>query len=186
MATQIGTMLAAASAQTVPVVRGIRDDQLGHPTPCDDFQVRDLFNHLYQIVVGFQELAAGKQPDFGTTPDELGGDWRGRFAEQADRLVEAWSDPGALEGVSPAMGMPQEAVGRLALLDLTVHGWDLARATGQRYAPDRTAVRLLTPLAEQMGPQAREMGVFDEPIEVAEDAGDFERLLALTGRRATL
>nr|WP_296071236.1 TIGR03086 family metal-binding protein [uncultured Actinoplanes sp.] len=186
MATQIGTMLAAAAAQTVPVVRGIRDDQLGHPTPCDDFQVRDLFNHLYQVVVNFQELAARKQPDFATTPDELSGDWRSRFAEQAGRLVEAWSDPDALEGVSPAMGMPQETVGQLILLDLTVHGWDLARATGQRYTPDQAAVRLLTPLAERMGPQAREMGVFGAPVEVAETAGAFERLLALTGRRATL
>jgi uncharacterized protein (TIGR03086 family) len=186
MATQIGTMLAAASAQTVPVVRGIRDDQLGHPTPCDDFQVRDLLNHLYQIVVNFQELAARKQPDFSTTPDELSGDWRARFAEQTDRLVEAWSEPDALAGVSPGMGMPQEAVGRLVLLDLTVHGWDLARATGQRYTPDQAAVRLLTPLAEQMGPQAREMGVFGDPVEVADTAGEFERLLALTGRKATL
>src|SRR4051794_322243 len=110
MATQIGTLLAAASARTVPVVRGIRDDQLGHPTPCDDFQVRELFNHLYQIVVNFQELAARKEPEFEHTPDEFSGDWRARFAEQADRLVEAWSDPVALEGVSPAMGMPQEVV----------------------------------------------------------------------------
>ncbi|NMO57103.1 TIGR03086 family protein [Actinoplanes sp. TBRC 11911] len=186
METQISTLLTAAAARTVPVIRGIRDDQLGHPTPCEDFRVRELFNHLYQNVGNFTELAARKEPDSTTTPDEITGDWRTRFAEQTERLVEAWSDPAALEGTSPASGMPQEMVGGLALLELTVHGWDVARATGQRYTPDPAAVALLIPLFEQVGQVGRDLGLYGEVIEVGAEAGDFARLLGLTGRQTVL
>ena len=186
MGTQISTLLAAAAARTVPVIQGIRDDQLGHPTPCDDFRVRELFNHVYQNVVNFSDLAVRKEPDSSTTPDEISGDWRFRFAEQTQRLVEAWSDPEALDGVSPATGMPQEMVGGLALLELTVHGWDMARATGQCYTPDPAAVALLIPLFEQVGPVGRDMGLYAAQVEPTAAAGDFERLLGLTGRRTSL
>jgi uncharacterized protein (TIGR03086 family) len=186
METQISMLLAAAAARTVPVIQGIRDDQLGHPTPCDDFRVHELFNHLYQNVGNFTDLAERKEPDSSTTPDEVIGDWRTRFAEQTERLVEAWSDREALEGVSPGSGMPQEMVAGLALLELTVHGWDVARATGQRYTPDPAAVALLIPLFEQVGQQGRDLGLYADVVEVAPGAGDFERLLALTGRRTAL
>jgi uncharacterized protein (TIGR03086 family) len=185
MGTQMSTLLAAAAVRTVPVIQGIRDDQLGHPTPCDDFRVHELFNHFYLNVVNFTEMASRKEPDAVTTPDEISGEWRTRFAEQVERLVEAWSHPAALEGVSPA-GMPQEMVGGLALLELTVHGWDVARATGQRYTPDPAAVALLIPLFEQVGDMGREMGLYADVVEVAAGAGDFERLLGLTGRRTAL
>lgn len=176
--------MAAAAEQTVPVVLGIEDKQLDEPTPCTEFRVRDLVNHLYQVVVNFQALAARETVDWAKPNDEIEGDWRDRFAAETGRLVAAWSDPAALEGVSPGMGMPQEAVGAMALLDLTVHGWDLAQATGQPYRPDADAVAALCPMAEQMGPMARDMGVFAAEAEVGPDAGGFERLLALTGRRA--
>jgi uncharacterized protein (TIGR03086 family) len=177
--------MTAAAARTIPVIRGIEDGQLADPTPCDKFLVRDLLNHLHQVVVNFQTLAAREAPDFSTTPDVIESDWRGRLAVETDRLAVAWSDPSALDGVSPGMGLPQEVVGGLALLDLTVHGWDLAQATGQSYTPDPDAVAALRPLAEQMAPRARTMGVFGEPAEAGPDAGAFDRLLAITGRKPT-
>jgi uncharacterized protein (TIGR03086 family) len=143
-----------------------------------EFQVRDLVNHLYQVVVNFQALAARETVAWAAPKDQTEGDWRERFAAEAGRLAVAWSDPAALEGISPGMGMPQQAVGLMALLDLTVQGWDLARATGQPYQPDADAVALLSPMAEQMGPMAREMGVFAAQTETAPDADSFERLLA--------
>ncbi|KAB1931732.1 TIGR03086 family protein, partial [Micromonospora sp. ALFpr18c] len=51
----------------------------------------------------------------------------------------------------------------MALLDLTVHGWDLAVATGQPYQPAPEAVAELHGLVEQLGPTARKMGVFADP-----------------------
>lgn len=56
--TTISALLAAAADRAVPVVRGVRDDQLEAPTPCADYTVRDLLNHLFHIVIGFTVRAA--------------------------------------------------------------------------------------------------------------------------------
>ncbi|MEU8821031.1 TIGR03086 family metal-binding protein [Actinoplanes sp. NPDC048796] len=182
MTTEISTLLAAAAERTLPVIREVRDDQLDEPTPCAEFRVRDLLNHLFQVVVNFQALAVREQPDFSTTPDVITGDWRRRFTDETATLIKAWSDPAALEGNSPGMGLPQPVVGNLVLVDLTVHGWDLAQATGQSYEPDPAAVKVLSPVIAQMAPQARQMGVFEDEVPVPEGASDFVRLLAISGR----
>lgn len=179
---KISDLLREAAARAVPVVRAIDESQFDAPTPCEQFSVRDLLNHLIHVTIGFQSLADKKPFDFGTTPDYLAGDWRDRFEAETKQLVEAWSDPSALDGVSPGMGLPQETVGNMILLDLTVHSWDLAQATGQEYQPHPDAVRSLHGLVEQMGPTARKMKVFGEPVPVPPDASDFERLLGATGR----
>ena len=166
------------------MVRGIDDEQLSEPTPCTEFQVRDLLNHLFLVVVNFQALATKQQVDFDTKPDFLTGDWRARFADETRKLVEAWSDPAALEGTSPRMGLPQAAVANLVLVDLTVHGWDLSRGTGQAYAPSPEVVAAVTPFTEQMAPLGRQRGTFGEMTEFPPDADEFTRLLSLTGRKA--
>jgi uncharacterized protein (TIGR03086 family) len=182
MTAKISEMLDAAAREAVPVVRGMGEDQLGKRTPCAEYTVRDLLNHLFHVVIGFQALAAKKDADFTTTPDYFSGDWRGRFADETVRLVEAWAAPGADEGVSGSMNFPARTVGNMVLLDLTVHAWDLARATGQDFTADAASVRALSALIEEMGPTPREMKVFGEPFPVPEGASAFDTLLAATGR----
>ncbi|MEU0942588.1 TIGR03086 family metal-binding protein [Streptomyces canus] len=182
----IGELLGTARERAVPVVRGIADTALGAATPCAEYDVRELVNHLFQVIVQFQRLAAKEPSDFGEAAADRvaeGPDWRERFAVEADRLVSAWSAPGAEEGTTGAMDMPARLVGSMALLDLTVHVWDLARATGQEYGvPDEAVVAELTGAVAELAPTARKMGVFGEPVAVAEGASAFERLLAGTGR----
>ncbi|MFC0507490.1 TIGR03086 family metal-binding protein [Micromonospora costi] len=182
MATQTSDLLAAAAAPTAAVVRGIADDQLDLPTPCQDYSVRDLLNHLFQVVVNFQDLASKRPVEWADKPDFLADGWRDRFEAETGRLVTAWADPASLEGVSPGMGMPQSTVGGMALLDLVVHGWDLAVATGQPYAPAPEATAALHELAEQLGPTARKMGVFGEPVPTDGTVPELHRLLGVTGR----
>ncbi|MFI0975740.1 TIGR03086 family metal-binding protein [Streptomyces sp. NPDC021093] len=184
MNDKISDMLAVAAARAEPVVRGVADGQLGARTPCADYDVRDLLNHLFHVVVGFQSLAAGKEADFSTTPDYLKGNWRDRFGAETALLVTAWAAPGADEGTKGSMNLPARTVGSMALLDLTVHAWDLARATGQDFTPDEEGLRALGALVTQMGPTARQMKVLAEPCPVVEGATPFEELLASTGRRA--
>ncbi|MFJ7076315.1 TIGR03086 family metal-binding protein [Streptomyces sp. NPDC098781] len=182
----IGELLGMARERAVPVVRGIPDAALAAPTPCAEYDVRALVNHLFQVIVQFQRLAAKEASDFGdTTPDRVAEspEWRERLAGEADRLVAAWSAPGAEEGTTGAMDMPARLVGSMALLDLTVHVWDLARATGQEYpGADEAVVAELTGAVDQLAPTARKMGVFGEPAPEPEGASAFERLIALTGR----
>jgi uncharacterized protein (TIGR03086 family) len=181
----IGELLAMARGRAVAVVAGISDAALVAPTPCAEYDVKALVNHLFQVVVQFQRLAVKEASDFGETPDRVGEgpDWRERFAGEADRLVAAWSAPGAEEGTTGAMDMPARLVGSMALLDLTVHVWDLARATGQEYPDaDDAIVAQLTDTVAELAPTAKKMGVFGEPVRAPEGASAFERLLAGTGR----
>lgn len=182
MTTPISELLDAAARHALPVVRELPEPRFADPTPCAEYTVADLMNHLYQVVVNFRSLAAKEQPDWARTPDYLHGEWRDGFAEATARLAEAWSAPDAEEGVSPGMGLPARTVGQMALLDLTLHAWDLARATGLDFAPAPGAVAELADLVETMGPTARKMGVFGDPVGVRAEADDFTRLLGATGR----
>ncbi|MFJ8224842.1 TIGR03086 family metal-binding protein [Streptomyces griseus] len=182
MTQTIGELLEAAAERAVPVVRGIDDGQLGAGTPCAEYDVRALVNHLFQVVVNFQALAAREEVDFGREPEFVAGDWRGRFGDETARLVAAWSVPGVEEGTTGQMGLPARTVGLMVLGDLTVHAWDLARATGSDFVPEEGVVDELGPGLAAMAPQAREMKVFGEPFPVGEGATAFERLLAVTGR----
>lgn len=180
--TTISKLLRDAADVAVPVLGGIQDEQLGAATPCTEYRVGDLVNHLFQVVVNFQSLARREPADFSTTPDVLGTDWRARFVTETDALVAAWSPASALEGVSPGMGLPQPTVGRMALLDLTLHAWDLAVATGQAYTPSAAAVDELLVMVDEMGPMARQMKVFGDEVPVGADADAFTRLLGEAGR----
>ncbi|MEU4091423.1 TIGR03086 family metal-binding protein [Streptomyces sp. NPDC026673] len=185
MTTRTGELIAAARDRALPVVRALPDDALDVPTPCAEYDVRHLLNHLFHVVVGFQALAAREEADFSVTPDRLteyGDGWRERFEKETALLADAWSVPGADEGVAGSMNLPAHTVGAMALLDLTVHAWDLARATGLPYAPDADGLRALEELVAAMGPTARTMGVFGEPAPVPAGASAFEALLASTGR----
>lgn len=182
MSEEISGLLKSAAAAARPVVDGVGEEHFGAPTPCAEYDVKALLNHLFQVVTNFQALASRGSADFSSTPDRLTGDWRGEFGAETERLVAAWSAPDALEGVSAGMGLPQAIVARMALLDLTLHAWDLARATGQDFTPADGTVSALFELVDTMAPTARERGMFGEPVEVPEGASDFERLLGETGR----
>ncbi|MEU6391872.1 TIGR03086 family metal-binding protein [Streptomyces sp. NPDC046939] len=183
-ARRMGELLGSAAERAVPVVSGLPDAALTAPTPCAEYDVKALVNHLFQVVVEFRKLAAKRDADFTTTPDRVGeeGDWRERFAGAVEELVAAWSAPGAEEGTSGAMNMPARLVGAMVLLDLTVHAWDLARATGQPYEAPPQVVGVLAEAVAELAPTARSMGVFGEPVPARAGASPFDRLLAATGR----
>jgi uncharacterized protein (TIGR03086 family) len=182
MATKTSDLLAVAAPRTVALVRGVSDDQLDLPTPCPDYSVRDLLNHLYDVVVNFQSLAAKQPVDWAQKSDHLTDGWRDGFAAETDRVIRAWSDPAAVEGDSPGMGLPQATVGDMLLADLTVHAWDLARATGQELAAERATVSAIHGFMDRMGDTGRQMGAFGEPVPTSPDAPELDRLLGRTGR----
>ncbi|WP_171908308.1 maleylpyruvate isomerase N-terminal domain-containing protein, partial [Streptomyces niveus] len=65
MTGKISTLLETAAADALPVLRGVRDDQLALPTPCAEYDVRGLLDHLFQVITNFQVLAAKGESDFG-------------------------------------------------------------------------------------------------------------------------
>ena len=179
---KISELLEAAAERAFPVIDGIVDDDLARLTPCTEYDVRALLDHLFQVVVNFQALAADGAVDFSEVPESVVGDWRARFREETAKLVAAWAAPGAEEGTKGAMGFEARTVGNMVLSDLTIHAWDLARATGQEYVADESVLDEIGPAVAAMAPQGREAKVYGEPYPVPEGAGPLERMLALTGR----
>lgn len=168
-------LMTRATERTAGLVRAVRGDQLGLSTPCAKFDVKDLINHLEWVAEMFESLAR-KGPNVDQGP------YAGDFPERAERTLAAWSRPDAWEGTSPAMGLPMTALAHMYLVDLVVHGWDLARATGQEYEPDLGAVSRALRFTEQMVETGRQHGIFGPPVPVPDEAPVFDRLLGVIGR----
>jgi uncharacterized protein (TIGR03086 family) len=111
------------------VIAGVRADQYGAATPCEDWTVRDLLDHMIGVVDGLGTAAAGKAP----TPFELADDPAGQFETASAAAVAAWRQPGVLDRVVDAGPgpMPGRVLASINLLDTATHTWDLATATGQ-------------------------------------------------------
>ncbi|GGP95946.1 TIGR03086 family metal-binding protein [Streptomyces roseolilacinus] len=187
MTNSLSGRLGTAVDGFLPVVRALPDERLTDPTPCSEYDVRRLLDHLFQVVVQFQLLAVKKDADFSAEPEAVTerADWRDAFAAETSALVEAWAAPGAEEGTAGGMGLPASVVGHMVLGDLVVHAWDLARATGQDYTPAPAVVDDLLVVFGELAPAGRKMGVFGEehPLPAGgAGASAWERLLALTGR----
>ena len=178
--------LGPQAAEVARVVAGIRDDQLGDPTPCAGTPVAGLLAHVVGLTTAFR-MAAEKTPARGqpsASPDDLPADWRTRIPAQLDALAAAWQRPSAWEGTAEAGGvvMPAPVAAIVALDEVLVHGWDLAVATGQAYAADPTSVAACTEFAAQAAAEGPTPGLFGPPVPVPDDAPPLDRLLGLTGR----
>ena len=109
--------------------------------------------------------------------------WRDRLARDLLTLADAWSDPQAWEGSTYAgsFELPADVAGLVALDELVVHGWDIAVATGQPYAP--TVPEVEAAMAFVTGFEApRDGRLFGPVVPVPGDATALDRLLGLTGR----
>ncbi|MFI7633317.1 TIGR03086 family metal-binding protein [Nonomuraea sp. NPDC049400] len=168
-------VMTRATERTAGLVRAVRPEQLGFATPCEKFDVKDLINHLEWVAEMF-ELLGRKEP----RPEQ--GPYAGDFPERAERMLAAWSRPEAWEGTSPDMGLPMTALAHMYLVDMVVHGWDLARATGQEYGPDPEALSRAWHFTDQMVEMGRQYGAFGPPVAVPDDAPQFDRLLGIMGR----
>ncbi|MFE0178348.1 TIGR03086 family metal-binding protein [Streptomyces sp. NPDC059002] len=170
----------------------VTDEQLAAPTPCPDYAVRHLLGHVLSLSRAFadaarKDLGPGLDRAPGSFVPDVGPGWRGELPKALDALAEAWRDPAAWQGMTRAGGvdLPGEVAGLVAVDELVVHGWDLARATGQEYAPDAASLgaaeALLTP-AEGGDGDGPEGGLFGTPVPVPADAPLLDRVIGLSGR----
>ena len=163
------------------VVAGIRPDQLDAPTPCDDYSVRGVLEHMITGATAFAAAYRGTAPVEPDIRDPLGS-----FGDVLGDLVEAISAPGALDQTVPAPfgAVPGETFARFVVLDGLVHGWDMATATGQAYDPPEELVKAADAFAHQAIDPLRDGGqTFADPVEPRADASPIERLANYTGRR---
>lgn len=175
--------IADSAQEAARVAAGVGADRLGLPTPCVGYDTHALVNHLVAYTGIGMELRARREPhpdDLATRDFTADPQWARQYAEQLDRSVAAWADPAVWEG--EISGMPVEGMAGMLFIELCLHGWDLARATGQDYRiADATAERLLAAVRE-FAPMFREHKGFAEPVETRADAAPLEAAVALSGR----
>jgi uncharacterized protein (TIGR03086 family) len=169
------------------VVGRIAETDWARPTPCSEWTVRDLLNHLVYEQLWVPELLAGTTvAEIGDRfdGDVLGDDPVGRWRSASRAAREAWLGDGVLErdvhlgrGPVPATQYCWEMT-----LDLAVHGWDLARGIDAPSPLGTELAETLLPLFEEQVSQFQDLGIFDPPVPVPDTAGAPEKLLALSGR----
>lgn len=181
--------LGPAARQMASLLDGITDEQLTAPTPCDEYTLGDLIAHVSGLSQAFTAAAA---KDVGPTTSQapsakaarLDDDWHTRVPEQLAALAEAWSKPEAWEGATQAGGIDLSAdmAGKIALNELVIHGWDVARASGQPFDCDAQALDASMEFVSLMStPEGRE-GLFGPAVDVPADAPPLIRVLSLSGR----
>lgn len=182
-------MTARAAAPLVEIVRNIKPDQLGARTPCAEYDVGGLVNHLLFWGPSLEGAARKESvPPPATAEsdvDATAGDWATALEAQVERTAAAWSEPGAWDGMTH-MGGPTELsaslVGGMVVGELIVHGWDLARATGQQQAWDDELLGYVHEEIAKSAEQGRQMGVYGPEVAVPASASTLDRVLGLTGR----
>lgn len=165
------------------------EPHLGATTPCTDYTVRQLINHLLfwaPSLAGAAAKAAVAPPaEAESDLDLTAGDCLAALTESINGTVRAWSDPAAWEGMTHLGGpteMPAAMVGGMVLGEFVVHGWDLAHAAGRKLPVDGDVAEYLETELVKTAEQGREMGVFGPEVVVPAEAPTLHRVLALTGR----
>ena len=185
-------MMKRVVEETSRVVHGVDPSQHDLPTPCGEWSVREVMNHI----TGGGELFAicaeqGAIPDEKLielmTVDQLGDEPAANFDRAADHAFEAFNDPAALDRtISLPFGqMPGLAALNLAIFDLTVHAIDIAKATGQSPELDPEVLAVAYSNAQMMiadEMRNEEGNPFGFAVEVPDDAPVYDKLHALTGR----
>lgn len=176
----------SAVRSVIPVVESVPDDALGRPTPCTEFDVRTLANHLLGTSEAMRRIGVDEalDPDdpWGTGGDHLTATWREDLAGRLRAYADAWDRPDAFEGDALGGTMPRRMVGGMAYVEVLLHGWDLARGSGQRLEPDDAVVAAALEVMEQIGAMGREQGAFGAQVELPDGASGWHRVLAQAGR----
>lgn len=158
------------------LVSGVQDEHLALRTPCSDWTVADLLAHVHQFTSVFTTNAAKAAAD---PPQSLVDDWRTAIPTALGQLASAWQDESAWQGKTSAGGVEMDAADNalVAMEELTVHGWDLARATGQQASATDDQLDRVDSFFELFGGAP-----FGPPTEPPADADRLARTIARTGR----
>lgn len=163
----------------------IQTMQMNDATPCSEFTVHDVLNHMMVLGGSFAhwfrgEVAPDPKPSgvYGWVP-------AAEFRKVMDDLLDAVKSPGAMDRIiSTPMGeMPGETFARLVAFDGLIHGWDLASSTGQPYEVPADVVAAVDEFARgALTAEMRDGDTFKDPTDAPEGASRLERLVAFSGR----
>jgi uncharacterized protein (TIGR03086 family) len=178
---------------TSRIVSTITADQLDLATPCTDWTLRDLLEHMTAQHNGFAAAVSGVRTDVEFwRPKPLSSDFQAEYATAADAVLAAFAAPGATEGtcylpeLRDGITLPSAMAISFHFIDYVVHGWDVAAALGVPIEFDDELLDAGLMVASQVpaeGPEREQPDAsFGPVVPVAEDAPKLDRILALLGR----
>jgi uncharacterized protein (TIGR03086 family) len=162
------------------VVHGIAKDDESKQTPCREFDVAKLTDHLMNSITTIGAMAGAQFPE-----RDRGDSVERQVVLAARPALDAWRQRG-LDGTVPFRSgeAPAKMMVGVLSLEFLVHAWDYAKATGREVtAPDSLSDYVLRLAKTIITPEGRTTVGFDDPIDVAADARALDRLIAYTGRR---
>jgi uncharacterized protein (TIGR03086 family) len=184
--------LGLAARRLSDLLERTDDDRLGAPTPCGESTVGDVLDHVGGLAQAFAAAATKDLGPMTSTPPapdraRLRAGWRVDIPNHVAALAQAWIDPAAWEGMTQVGGvsLPGGVAGQIALNEIVLHAWDLARAIGQPYQQDPASLEAcLASLSAMYPPEdlERRKGIFGPPVDVPEDAPLVDRVVAFSGR----
>jgi uncharacterized protein (TIGR03086 family) len=178
--------LFSVVASLQPVVHGVSAQEMGAPTPCTDFDVRTVANHMLGTIEAMRRVGAGEpldpQDPWGTNGDNVREQWRDDLSQKLTDFATAWSQPEAWEGDAMDGAMPRQMVGDMGFVEVMLHGWDLAKGSGQHVEYSDGAVERALEILEVIGDQGREGAAFGPEVQVPDDASTLDKMLAKSGR----
>jgi uncharacterized protein (TIGR03086 family) len=189
--TDIAQVHRRALADTGRLVAGVQADQWALATPDEDWDVRTLVCHVVAGNLWAAELASGRTiADVGDRLDDdvLGADPVSAYWASADAAAAVFEEHGALDApCAVSYGpVPGRVYAGHRLVDVLIHGWDLAVATGQNPALDPELVGVCLEIVVPQAPMLRATGSFGGDVDTPPDADPQTRLLALLGRPTSM
>lgn len=170
------------------IVAGIDRGQFGEPTPCADWNVEELLNHVVSGNWWAAELARGATIEgVGSRldGDQLGDDPLDAYDRSAEAAAAAFEAPGVLDALCAVSygPVPGSVYAGHRFIDVLIHGWDLAVATGQDRTLDPALVDACWAVVDPQAELLRGSGAFGDEVTILPDADPQTRLLAVLGRR---
>jgi len=176
-----------AIAQTGRIIDAVEPDQATYPTPCADFDVQALIAHTAWALQRVAAVATGGDaesvPLVAVEPDT----WSERYADSAAAVRAAWADPALLDVTIhlPFATVPGRVAVAIYTMEVTAHGWDIAKATRQATELDADIAEAALATAAMALPAEPRGGEipFGPVVAVGADAGPYARLVAYLGRQ---
>jgi uncharacterized protein (TIGR03086 family) len=164
-------------------VAGVAPSDLGSPTPCSEFDVRALLNHM---IGGLEILTTAANGGKAQMPqgDQFGDDPGAVYDERRRALMTALGGEGALERdwEMPFGTMSGAMMAQIAFMEHLAHGWDVAKATRQDTTLPPALVTECLEVVTPMDAMLRMPGVCGPPVSVPDDARSQDKLIAFLGR----
>jgi uncharacterized protein (TIGR03086 family) len=182
----VADLIDESYAWTGKRIAAVRPSDLSAPTPCTEWNLRQLLNHMLGALDLHLKAAAGlpvdrsrSQPD----TDRFGGAPAAAFAAVADTGARTWREPGVLDDTwtLPMGPVPGTVLAMLHLTEVLVHGWDIGRATGENAEIPAELAAPALEFSRRFATDAHRGTAFAAELSTGDTPG--ERLVAFLGRR---